>query len=174
MEKDSFIKIGKLSRAHGLKGEIRGMIDPSVLPRVKKMNVLFLHTGGKLLPYFIEHAELDDSGSCLFKFEEVNDRTQAERISGKEIFIEEKNLKKNIKLSGYSFLTGYKMLDEMENEIGVIENTFQMPANELAQLIIDKKEVLVPLTEESVIRIDKRKKEATIRIPEGLLDIYLK
>ncbi len=168
------IKIGKLSRPHGLKGEIRGTIDPDILQRIKKLKVVFLIIMENPLPYFIEDFDLADSGACMFKFEDVNDRTEADKISGKEFFIEEINLKKTIKLTGYEFIIGYKMLDADNLEVGIIEEVYQMPANDIARLTIDNKEVLIPLTEEIIIKIDKRKKETTVRIPDGLLDIYLK
>lgn len=126
------------------------------------------------LPYFIEYFDLSDSGACMFKFEEVGDRTEADKISGKELFMEEINLKKTTKPTGYEFVIGYRMLNADNAELGIIEEVYQMPANEIARLTIDNKEVLIPLTEESIVKIDKRKKEAIVRIPEGLLDIYLK
>lgn len=174
MEQNELIRIGKLSRAHGIKGEIRGLIEPELLQRIKKLNTLFMLVKGNPLPYFIEYFDLADSGVCLFKFEEVNDRSEAEKLSGKEIFTEEKNLKKKIKETGYSFLSGYKLVDEKEEEVGVIENIFELPAHALAQVFINQKEILIPITEDSVIKIDKRKKEVTLHIPDGLLAIYLK
>ena len=126
------------------------------------------------LPYFIDDMELSDSGSCLFKFEEVNDRTEATKLSGKEFFIDKKNLKKAPKETGYNFLVGYKLIDSLNGELGVIENIYEMPSNSLAQLTIQSKEILIPLTEETVVKADKKKKEVTVNISEGLLDVYLK
>jgi len=174
MEENELVRIGKLSRAHGIKGEIRGLIEPELLQRIKKLNILFVSVKGNPLPYFIEYFDLSDSGVCLFKFEEVNDRTEAEKLSGKEIFIKEENLKKKIKETGYGFLSGYKLFNEKKEEIGVIDNIFELPAHALAQVIINQNEVLIPLTTDSVIKTDKRKKEVTVSIPDGLMDIYLK
>ena len=63
---------------------------------------------------------------------------------------------------------------EAKGEIGLIENVYEMPAHALAQVMVDSKEVLIPLMEESIVKVDKRKKEVTVNIPEGLMDIYLK
>jgi 16S rRNA processing protein RimM len=43
----------------------------------------------------------------------------------------------------------------------------------LCTVFINEKEVLIPLHEESLLKIDRRKKQVHVALPEGLLDIYL-
>jgi len=43
----------------------------------------------------------------------------------------------------------------------------------LGQFILKGREVLFPWNEEVVLKIDKKKKEILLRLPNGLIDIYL-
>jgi 16S rRNA processing protein RimM len=53
--------------------------------------------------------------------------------------------------------------------IEVIEQAHQM----LCRIEINNKEVLIPLNEDTLKRIDHKKKEVIVQLPEGLLEIYL-
>jgi 16S rRNA processing protein RimM len=35
------------------------------------------------------------------------------------------------------------------------------------------KEALIPLHEETILKVDNKKKQVVVELPEGLLDIYL-
>jgi 16S rRNA processing protein RimM len=37
----------------------------------------------------------------------------------------------------------------------------------------NEKEILIPLVDEVILKVDRKKKELHIRAPEGLIDIYL-
>ena len=43
----------------------------------------------------------------------------------------------------------------------------------LAKVTIRGKEVLLPLNEQSLVKVDKKKQTVYLQLPEGLLDIYL-
>jgi len=123
------------------------------------------------LPYFVTDARRTAKDTYYFYFEGVEDRNAAEALVGKELQIEKKQLKK-VKPEGYGFALGYQIVDETLGELGTIEDIYDMPANQVAQLMIDGKEHLLPLNDTFVTRADKRKKILYTNLPEGLLDIY--
>jgi len=43
----------------------------------------------------------------------------------------------------------------------------------LCRIEINKKEVLIPLNENTLRKTDHKRKEVTVQLPEGLLEIYL-
>jgi 16S rRNA processing protein RimM len=51
----------------------------------------------------------------------------------------------------------------------VIEQPHQM----LCRIEINGKEVLIPLNESTIEKIDGKKKQVKVKLPEGLLEIYL-
>ena len=170
---ENLIRIGRLNKTFGLKGHIRAFIEPEYIVRLKKLEVVFLVTKTRSLPYFPDEVDLNDSGHCMFHFEEVKDKTTADSLVGKEIFIEEKFLKKKKAFQSPVDFVGFKLADEEKGNLGVLNNFFELPQHDLGQFILNGKEVLFPWNEETVLNIDKKKKEILLRLPDGLIDIYL-
>ena len=170
---ENLIRIGRLNKTFGLKGHLRIFIEPEFSSRLKKLKVLFLATKNKSLPYFPDEMDVDESGHGMVHFEEVNDKTAADFLVGKEIFIEEKFLKKQKAFQSPADFIGFKLIDEQQGDLGVLENFFELPQHDLGQFIFSGKEVLFPWNEEVVLKIDKKKKEISVKLPDGLLNVYL-
>jgi 16S rRNA processing protein RimM len=49
----------------------------------------------------------------------------------------------------------------------------EQPHQLLCRIEINEKEVLIPLHEDTIRKIDKKLKQVIVELPEGLLDIYL-
>jgi 16S rRNA processing protein RimM len=166
------VKLGTIVKAQGIKGEVKAFMEEHILEIAKTLETLFIAVKGDNVPYFLTDIRKANDKAYFLLFDEVTDRTTAEKLTGREIFIERKNLKKNVTKRGYTYAVGYKMVDEKNEELGVIEDVFEVPANDVAQIIINNTEVLIPLTEETVIKADKRKKILHVVIPDGIMDVY--
>jgi 16S rRNA processing protein RimM len=166
------VKLGTIVKAQGIKGEIKAYLDENVLENVKSLDTLFLSIKGANLPYFVSGMRKANDKSYFLLFEDVEDRNKAETLVGKEIFIEKKNLKKKVAQRGYTYAVGYKMIDENSGDVGIIDDVYEFPANDVAQVKINNVEVLFPLFEETVLKADKRKKILYVKLPDGLIDVY--
>ena len=167
-------KIGRLNKTFGLKGHIRAFIEPAMIARLKKLDTIYLLIKNKPLPYFVDESDLTSSGHCMLHFDEIKDKTAADQLIGKEIFVEEKSLKKIKPYSSIGDYIGFKLIDENIGEIGILEDTMELPNHEVGQFIYEGQEILFPWNDEVILRIDKRKKEILLRLPEGLFEIYLR
>ena len=170
---ENLVKVGRLNKTFGLKGHIRSFIEPRFLSRLKKLEVIFLYSNNKPLPYFTDEVNLSESGHGMFHFEEIKDRTAADKLIGKEIFIEEKKLKKIKPFSTPRDYIGFKLMDETLGEVGTLEDILELPDHTLGQFTFTEKEILFPWNEEVIINIDRKKKEIALRLPEGLINVYL-
>lgn len=65
----------------------------------------------------------------------------------------------------------FLITDEDEN-LGPIEEVIEQPHQVLLRISLDGKEALIPLHAESLDRIDHKKKQVYVILPDGLLDIY--
>jgi 16S rRNA processing protein RimM len=74
---------------------------------------------------------------------------------------------------GYSFTVDFMLIDKSYGEVGIIQDILQLPANDVAQVFIDEKEVLLPLNDSTVIEINKRKKQVLVKLPDGIINMYL-
>lgn len=168
-----YFNAGKLVAAHGLKGEILFKHELGEKPKLKQLQTIFVEDlKGSFLPYFVESAKVKIAGEILLKIEGIETREQALKIISKQIWLPEEVFKKIADKSAPANLLGYSIIDEGKN-LGEILELIEQPHQLLCRLIIDKKEVLIPLHEDSLQKIDHKTKQVFVELPEGLLDIYL-
>jgi 16S rRNA processing protein RimM len=108
----------------------------------------------------------------FLKLEGVSTRETAIKLTQKEVWLIKPDVEKFAAKSSPLNLLGYKIVSRGQNLgeiIEVIEQTHQM----LCKLEIKEKEVLIPLNEDTLQKIDHKKKEIIVILPDGLLEIYL-
>ncbi len=167
------IVIGKIIKAQGLNGELKVFFDEKQLARLKNIDTLFVRQKNGDLPFFVCGLRKAQDQAYFLMFEEITSRNEAEKLTGKELLADKKLFRKKDVAEGYSFATGYMLIDQSEGELGIIEDVLQLPANDVAQLSIQGKEVLLPLNDNTVIEVNKRKKQLLVNMPEGIVKMYL-
>ena len=73
----------------------------------------------------------------------------------------------------YHEITGFAVIDKNHGNIGLLKSVLDLPRQSLLQIQHGEKEILVPLTDEILLKVDREKKELQIDAPEGLIEIYL-
>lgn len=129
----------------------------------------------KVLPHFIEKLEWRGA-EVVLKLEDSDNRTDAESLRGATLLIETEKIAPYVgeeEEQEWDFLMDYTIIDTNNNEIGTISDLFYLPANALAQVMIEGKEVLIPLHEDLVELLDEKQKIIVLHIPDGLIDLYL-
>lgn len=171
----NFIEIGHTQRPHGVKGEIKISLEEDFWDELEELEVIFLDVKGKQIPYFIEAIRGADFN--IIKLEDVNSKEAASKIGSCSISARVSDLKyyeieatTNDNLF-YSHCTGYQMIDVNDGNIGIIKEILEYPQQELAVLEVNGEEVLLPLNEHTIRSIDEEKKQMTVEMPEGLLNL---
>ena len=168
-----YFKIGKIVAAHGLNGEL---VLKHVLGKktsLKGLQAVFIEDKKKsFLPWFIQSATIKNEEEVYLVLEGVNVREAAIKFIQKELWVPEDEFKKFAAKSSPVNLLGYSIINEKQN-LGVILEVIEQPHQLLCRLEIKNKEVLIPLNESSLIKVDHKKKEVLVQLPDGLLDIYL-
>ena len=67
---------------------------------------------------------------------------------------------------------GYQVNDQGRN-LGTILEIIEQPHQVLCRLEMESKEVLIPVNEQTLVKIDHSSKTLLLRLPEGLLEVYL-
>ncbi len=60
-----------------------------------------------------------------------------------------------------------------EKDLGEILEVIEQPQQILCRLEISEKEVLIPINEQTLEKIDHAGKKLLLNLPEGLLEVYL-
>ncbi|MBI1341562.1 MAG: 16S rRNA processing protein RimM [Terrimonas sp.] len=167
-----YFTIGKLAAVHGVQGELvlRHMLGKQ--SALKGLSAIFIEDRkDSFLPWFIETARIKNDEEIFLKLEQVDSREAAVRLLKKEVWVTEKDFKKLAAPSSPISLLGYSIIDHQHN-LGPILEVIEQPHQLLCRLEIGQKEALIPLHEQSLKKIDHKKKEVHVELPDGLLDIY--
>jgi len=168
-----YLKIGKFVAAHGVKGELVLKHELGKKTSLKGLQTIFIEERkNSFLPWFIENTRIKNAEEVFLKLEGVSTRETAIKLMQKEVWLIKPDVEKFAAKSSPLNLLGYKIVSRGQNLgeiIEVIEQTHQM----LCKLEIKEKEVLIPLNEDTLQKIDHKKKEIIVILPDGLLEIYL-
>lgn len=170
----SYIKVGKVVAAHGLIGEVVLQHELGKKTDLKKLPALFIELKkDSFVPYFIQKAKGTTPKESLLLLEEIDTREKAQALVGKQCWLPEEEFKRYVNRQAPANLLGYEIVQEGQPPLGTIEEVIEQPQQLLCRLLIQGKEVLIPLHEDTLVAIDHKTKSVTVRLPEGLLDIYL-
>ncbi len=172
MNFESCYQLGYVLKTHGLKGELVLVIDADDPQEYSEMESVFVEINKKLVPFFIDRIQLNGS-KAIIKFEEIDSIENAKELKGSRIFLP-LDVLPELK-DGYYFheLIGFKVIDSKDGELGLISGVFDSGSQDLIAMQYQEKEVLIPLTDEVVTKVDKPAKTIYTTLPDGLLDIYL-
>lgn len=168
-----YFNIGKLVAVHGLKGELLLKHELGKKTSLNGLKAIFIEEKkGSFLPYFIESTKIKAEEEVYLKLENVDSREIALKLSAKKVWLPESDFKKFAAKSSPANLLGYIIINESES-LGKILELIEQPHQMLCRLEVKGKEVLIPLHEETLKKIDHKKKEIIVDLPNGLLEIYL-
>lgn len=168
-----YYKIGKLVAVHGLQGELVLKHELGKKTSLKGLQALFIEDKkNAFLPWFIASTKIKSEEEIYIKLEGADTREEAMKLTQKECWLPEPDFKKFAAKSAPVSLLGYTIINDGE-ALGEILEVIEQPHQVLCRLEIQSKEVLIPIHEGSLEKIDHRKKQVLVQLPEGLLDVYL-
>jgi 16S rRNA processing protein RimM len=165
--------LGRFVKAHGLKGELIFVFGSDNPDKYQNLTLGWVKCPAGLEPVRIYSVNLQNFGQAILCLEGINSRTSAEEWVGKELYLPESELEV---LSEYEFyyheLPGLKVEDAQYGSLGTVLNVLEMPAQAVLVVAYQHTEILVPITDEFVPRIDRTQGILYTSIPEGLLEAY--
>lgn len=174
MRKEDCFYLGKIVKKYGFKGELLAKLDTDEPELYKNLESVFIAMGNDLVPFFIEKSSLHKSELLRLRFEDVENETAADALLKCELFLPLNMLPK---LSGNQFyfheIIGFKMVDESFGEVGEIVAVNDSTAQSLFEVQRGDKLILIPMNDEFIVRLDRKKKEILVKAPEGLIELYL-
>lgn len=172
--KDECFRLGSVARMHGYKGEVSIFLDVDNPNDYKELESVLVEIDGKLIPFFLEHLYIRNKGFAVAKFETVNMEQQAQRLIKCGLYLPLEILPETEGKEFYYFeIEGFKVIDEIEGDIGIVEKVIDLSGNPIIQITKDDKEILLPNQEQFILEVDKENKILRTRAPEGLIAMYL-
>lgn len=135
MTEPTRLEVGRIGKAHGLRGEVLLSLSSNRVERVDKGSVLFLANEAHTV-----RASRPHQGKYLVQFEGVTDRNAAETLRG--VIVEAEPLDDSDELWVHELL-GSEVVDLDGTALGTVQ---AVEANPASDLLVLGDEVLVPLT----------------------------
>ena len=175
MTKEECYYLGKITRTNGNQGGLSIYLDVSNPNEYEGLDAVFVDIRGSLIPYFIEKINLHHSkNTAVVYFEDVDHIDLSQTLVNRDLYLPLNSLPK---LEGTKFyfheVLGFQIIDKNYGLLGKCENILEYPQQALFQVFHNKKEILVPTNDSFIIEVNREKKEITVEMPEGLLDVYL-
>ena len=181
-EEKNMVNIGRFAAAVGLHGEIRVFLYAEDSKNLHVGTVLRTDYIDRLASYVVEKDEnlqfivtsvRWQRGKPVIKLKNVTDRTMAEKLTGLELYIDEKDL---VKLPEghfyYKDLIGLTVYDRInKKKIGVVSNIIDNTSQELFEVQRrGEKPILIPNVDAFVKKISIENGIIEVELIEGFLD----
>ena len=166
------ISFGKISKVHGLSGEVNIVPYSRQLDNISTLERIFItkSPGGSPVELKIIKSRLKKNTAVL-KLEGINTIEDAEKLVGKVIHVEKSDLNELGEDEYYWFdLIGLKTYTESGEYIGKVNDLIDRSLQSLLIVANEDKEYLIPLTEPIVKKVDIKQSKIIINPIDGLLD----
>lgn len=174
MLKSDCFYLGKIVSKYSFKGELLIKLDTDEPEAYEKLESVFISLGNNLVPFFIKKSQLHKSTLLRVRFEEIANESDADRIMGSEIYLPLTMLPK---LTGNKFyfheVIGFSLHDSTHGDIGIIESVNDTTSQALFEAIKDGKQLLIPINDEIITKVDRENKTIYVTTPDGLVDLYM-
>lgn len=163
---------GKIIRTHGNSGALVIKQDSFSKAKLKNPEPVFVDIQPTPVPFFIEKLLTQNNDLLTIKFEFINTPEQAARYCGLSVLIERKKSAASKEFQPDSII-GYSVTDEEHGDIGTISGLLEMPQQILLQIDNNGREILIPVNDDFIKKIDQKNKKIEISAPAGLINLYL-
>lgn len=174
MRKEDCFYLGKIAKKFSFKGEVLIYLDTDEPELYENMESVFVEFNKDLIPFFIENSSLHKNDFLRVKFEDVDSEEEADRMIGTAIYLPLNMLPK---LEGNKFyfheVIGFDIEDKRIGIFGKIVSINDTTAQPLFEVENGLTQILVPMIDQFLVKIDRENKKVIMDLPEGLIEMYL-
>ena len=168
IKREDVYKIGRLGKAHGVKGEVSFRFDDDIFDTTDA-DYLILEIDGILVPFFMEEYRFRNDSLALVKFCDVDTQQRASELTGCDVYFPRTLAEESEGQLSLSSLVGFDIVEasnsKVVGKIAAIDDTTQ---NILFELEDGR---LIPASDELITNIDTNRQQIIMQIPTGLLEI---
>ncbi len=174
MSAEDLFELGIIARPHGLDGGLAIALDTDEPKAYSKTKNLFLEVKGQAIPYKVKSWR-NATKRALVHLDGIDSLEKAELLQGCKVFLPIgalPNLKGGNRFY-YHETIGCTVVDSKYGILGKVECFYTMPTQVLLGMEYQGAEVLIPINDDIVKRIDRAANELHTTLPEGLIEVYL-
>lgn len=168
IKREDVYKIGRLGKAHGVKGEVSFQFDDDIFDTTDA-DYLILEIDGILVPFFMEEYRFRSDSLALVKFCDVDTQQRASELTGCDVYFPRALAEEAGEVPSLAGLVGFDLVEASTGKaIGRIASIDDQTLNILFELEDGR---LIPASADLIHNIDTEHQQIIMDIPEGLLEI---
>ncbi|HOU01233.1 MAG TPA: ribosome maturation factor RimM [Bacteroidales bacterium] len=165
------ILLGHIIKLHGHKGEVIIKLGNDFRNKLPVLEWVFLEIEGKPVPFLISGSEYSGSDTLLLRFEGYDSSEKVKEFLNCKVFLTQKTTGITKSRDPENIL-GFKIHTIDNKLIGKVTGITENPGQLLLNVDTGSgNTVLIPLHENLISRIDRRRKIITMDLPEGLTEL---
>ncbi len=172
MTKEECYLLGKITKPFGIKGQVIFFLDVDTPADYEELDSAFVEVKGVLVPYFF-HIDNFNGNKATVTFEDITP-DEAHALVGCDLYLPLDMLPK---LTGNKFyfheVIGFHVVDDEHGDIGTIASVIDYPAQPLFQIMNNGIEILIPIVDPVIKKVDRTLKTIFVTAPTGLIDLYM-
>ncbi|ANE40966.1 ribosome maturation factor RimM [Fervidobacterium sp. SC_NGM5_O18] len=164
------VALGVLSNTHGLKGDLKLHLFTNMPELVSKLTeVVAYNESQKKFAYIRIETSRKAHDYYIVHIAGVNTISEAEKLKGFVLYVDKSFFPKSKDGEYYFFeLFDCEVIDENGNSLGIVEDVIETGNNDVIVVKKGNEEVLIPVIERYVTKIDKEAKKIHVKMPEWL------
>lgn len=170
-------KIGYIAKQRGLRGEVEMSFTDDCFD-AGSADYLVLDMDGILVPFFWEEYRFKNDDTLIIKFEDIDDEKKARTLVGHAVYYPKAHYVDTVEdgegstLSSYKALTGFKVYNQDNEEIGEILHVDDSSVNTLLTIADGEgDEMLFPFHNDFLLNYDLKERTLQLFIPEELKNL---
>jgi 16S rRNA processing protein RimM len=172
MQKQDCFYLGNVVGKFSFKGELLVKVDSDNPEDYTELESVFVELSTGLVPFFIKKCQLHKSELLRIDFEEISNDQEADALIKKKLYLPLYLLPP---LEGNKFyyheIIGFTVSTKAK-EIGLITAVLDQGPQALFQVeATDKKIHLIPIHDDFILEVDRKKNLIQVQLPEGLLEL---
>lgn len=176
MKQEQCFQLGTIIRKVGTDGRVSVQLDTDNPKHYQKTESVFVELHGKLVPFFISGFKLMPDGSAQVKFDDIDSEEQNKPLIGCNVYLP---LDKLPVLKGNKFyyhdIIGWEFYDHTTQKVaGIIADVLENNPNDLLLVRTGEEEILIPLADHWLTKVDRTNNRIEMTLPDGLLDVNKK
>ena len=173
MRKEDCFYLGRIVRKHSFRGEVVLKLDTDEPELYQEMESVFVNIGNNMIPFFIKDSLLQKGNQLRVNFETIQSEADADALLKAGVYLPLSMLPK---LTGKKFyfheIIGFAAEDVAYGAIGTVTGVNDSSAQPLFEIEKEGLQILVPMIDDFIVKIDREKQKILLKTPAGLLDMY--
>ncbi len=173
MRKEDCYFLGKITRRHGLHGNVFLKLDTDQPEMYTKLDTVFVDINGLLVPFFIAKQAWSKGETLIVSFKNSTEAL-VDQVVGKDVYLPLSGLPQ---LTGKKFyyheVVGFEIREEDGKSCGIIETINDQTGQHYFVLTLAGKQIVIPIIRDWILELNREEKFLKMSLPEGLMDVFL-